>query len=408
MKHLFLAPLSGSFGEAAHAVRMATELVEMGHRVRFLAPSSLGPLLSSAQFEVGYVDAVLPRLDHVTIEELVRTGCDTLVLVDLSATWKVFDSAGLSFERLTRSGVPVLALDSWNLDETGLAWDYGPERYELGPGVREVTRRLVPVPFVRPQAPGAFCGLPRLEPLSSDARELERAALGLSVGDKLVVLPLAAWQYAESQPHPARRQLADAVPRLLARYIEALGPGVKLAHVGPERLPGAEYLGASYLFLGQLGGESFANLVGAADVMLSYNLTASSIATAIARRVPVLLALSSHAGATLEEVDAQVQAASGDALSPAGRAFVEATLPLGPLCASPLSLYEFLTPVLRKNPLTQAIAVAELLEERAFLLALARLLYRPDAADALRDHQARYAAEILQLPSAAGRFLSLL
>jgi hypothetical protein len=365
MRHLFLAPLGASFGEALVGVRLARELIDGGDEVLFLAPDGLAGLVEGAGLIHGRIDRAMPRLAAEALRLVAERRCDTLVLVDAAAVAKAFAALRLDLGAL--ADAPVVALDLWNLPETGLVWDYGPHEERLDPRILAFGRRLVPVPLARPDVPGGYDALPRIAPLSADARARLRAELGVSA--KLVLWPSAGWQHAAAHRDPALRRLADELP---PRVLRALAPlGVAVVHVGPEPFAGAGAF-PGYRHLPQLAPQGFARLLSAADLYLGFNAAATSLAGAIAARAPILLG------------------------QPAG------------MRAWPLSLDRFLAPFVDGNPCYGAARVADPLDEAAFAGAARELLFDAAAADALRARQAEIEARVRALPGGRERLVDVL
>jgi len=402
MRHLFLAPLGSAFGEVLQGVRLAAGLRRAGHDVVFLAPARLHTLVDSAPVTFGRIDMALPRLDQQLPGLLRRLRCDTLVLVDAAAVGKVVRALGLAPTAFTRADVPVIALDCWNLPEIPLRWDYGSHSEILGPEFHRLKRRLLPVPVAPPDVVGGFAALPVLPQLSDAERRRDRAELGLSDDDRLILWPSATWQHAENQTHPRLSRLAGALPGLILPHLAKLGRRVKILHVGPLPFAPAETRG--YRFMPQVEPRRFERLVTAADLLLSFNAVATSLATGVAARVPIVLGTSALAAETMDDAER----ALGPRLAPAVRAWIAANLPLHAMRAWPLGLDALLRATLADNPFYTAMRVADPLDEGGFVAACAELLFEPAAAAALRQRQEDYQERVGSLPSGTERFLSLL
>lgn len=417
MRHLFLAPLSASLGEVLHGVRLATELVAAGDEVEFLAPQELAPALAGAPVRYGRIDQVLERLGEAVLDRLMSQRWDSLALVDLASVYKAFEAYGLDLLPLTRAGVPVVALDCWNLAESGLCWDYGPENYQIDSeqlaALGVMQQRMVPVPFVRPAVTEGYNALPEIPPLSAAQRAQVRSELGLSgelreragSRERLVLWPSAGWQHRRAHQNPQRQRLCDAIPELLAGHLAGLPPGARVIHIGPEPYAAAAAaLGTRYRHVAQVAPAAFARLLRAADLLLSCNATATTLGSAMAAELPILLGVSSVGGSSLAEVAAQAPAPLGSRV----RNWVRRNVPLPPLRAYPLSLYSFLAPVMRDNPCYAALTECELLDAKRFTATARALLYDEERQAAVRTEQRRLCHQIRQLPSGRSRYLSLL
>lgn len=417
MRHLFLAPLAASLGEVLHGVRLASELAAAGDTVEFLAPQQLAPVLAGVNVRYGRIDEVLERLGEAVLDRLMSERWDSLALVDLAAVYKAFEAYGLDLLPLTRAGVPVVALDCWNLAESGLRWDYGPETYQIDDArlaaLGVMQRRLVPVPFVRPEVAEGYNALPELPPLSPAERAQVRGELGLTgvsgagagSGERLVLWPSAGWQHRRAHQSPQRQRLCDAIPELVAGHLAGLPAGARVIHIGPEPYAAAaSALGPRYRQIAQVAPAEFARLLRAADLLLSCNATATTLGSAMAAELPILLGMSSLGGSSLPELAARAPAP----LASRVRGWVRRNVPLPPLCAYPLSLYSFLTPVMRDNPCYAALTACELLDAKGFTATAKALLYDEDRRAAVRAAQRRLCERIRQLPSGRARYLSLL
>lgn len=403
-RHLLLSATAAGFGEALQGIRLAEELQASGDSVLFLAPSGLATLFRDSPVRYGKIDLALRRLDRAVLEILEKERCDSLVLVDLAAVYKVFKTLQLDFEAIVQSPTKVAALDVWNLADSDRRWDYGPETYQMDAQVLRVTRRLVPVPFIRPHCvDGTYNALPALRPLPAEERAAIRRELGLHDGDRLVLWPSAPWQHARAQQHPVRQRLADALPPLIFNYFAQLGDAVRVLHIGPEPLPGAEIIGPRYRYLAQLEKAKFDRYLASADLLFGCNLAATSIMAALATDVPIVVGVNSFAG----DSPAAVEASSG-ALSANVRSWLVNATPLRPFVAWPLGLRELLQPALRDNPYTEALRIVELLHEEAFIAACRGLLFDDDAASQQRTRQQVYRDEIIKLPRAAERLRDLI
>ncbi len=358
-RHLFVAVTPTAFGEVLQGRRVAEALVRAGDHVSFLAPAEVQGALAGAPVRRGVIEALgAAMLDDLVVQ--VGESFDTVCLVDLAAVALTFQRHGLDLRRLSHAR--LVALDLWSLAETDLVFDFGATRQPLPDGVLAIPR-LVPVPFARPEAAGGYAAWPSNQPLAPEQRRAVRARLGLP-DERVVVIPSAAWQAPERQVDPASRAAAIAVPpMLLDRAVRA---GATVVHVGPHAWAPAS---AHYRHLPQLPPAEFADVIAAADAVVTANISATTIATALAAEVPVVV----------------IGCAGGE---------------IPPFAVWPLGLRDLLAPVLADNPLLACVRRVELHDEPGFAAAL-----EPDPGwlARTRDYRARVAA----LPGPDARYREL-
>jgi hypothetical protein len=405
-QHVFLAVTAAAYGEAVLGMRLARELRERGHDVRVLAPRALRPVFEGAGVKFGSIDDVLAQLDRTLVSLVDEQKPTSLTLVDGAAVFQTFDIKKLDPSVFTRLPTRVLALDTWNIDESGLVWDHGGGTIRMDPRIVAMPR-IVPVPFARPTAARGYNALPTLESIASSTnvehaalpegvrssidRQRARAELGFAGNERVVFWPTAMWQAPRFQPTHTRT-MAERVPELFASYLAALGPDVRVVQVGPEPLRAGATLGARFRWFPRQTAARFHALLAASDVMLGANLAATTLPSAIVREVPSIVAINSHA-----YVD---RATLGDR----ARRWLDRGISLYPFSVWPAGLAAVLAPVMRDNPLLGAIDVIELLDEDAMISRLRALLFDDAAAAEARGRLRAYRATVEALPSAATMF----
>jgi hypothetical protein len=398
-RHLFLAVTPAALGELNLARDIARELHDRGDEVVFLAPAAMAFLFEGTAIRHRAVDAFVPSLSRALPELIRQERGDTVVLVDAASVFLTLDTVwAVDPAFLLDLEVPVVALDVWDLPATDLRWDFGPEALPIPPRVLEISRRLVPVPFARPRRDGAcYDALPALRPLPPEEKAQARRELGWGDEERVVLLLSSRWQLPREQIWTNLRRLAEHLPALALEAVAALGPRARVVHVGPEAFAGAERLGERYRWIAQLAPERFQRLMGAADLLLTFNTSATSTLSALARGLPLVLAVNSRGGSTVEAVTADMAAPAAEPV----RRWLEKVVPLYPFRVWPLGLHGLLTPVLADNPFTDALRTVELLDWDALVGACHALLFDPRArADAL-ERQAAYCATVRTLPRGA-------
>jgi Family of unknown function (DUF6365) len=363
--HLFVAVTPTAFGEVLHGRRLAEALVAAGDRVSFIAPSEVQPALAGAPVRRG----VLERLGTTVLDELLHQLAasepfDSMCLVDLAAVALTFGLHALPFAAVRNAHRRVVALDLWSLAETDRVFDFGDQRVPLPADVLDIPH-IVPVPFARPDVHNGYDAWPRNQPLTPAQRAAVRQRMGLAPDERVVVLPTATWQTHAHQLDATTRASALAVPPLLLARIAR--SGATLVHVGPAAWAPPS---AHYRHVAQLPPDEFQQLIGAADAVLTTNLSATTIATALAADVPVVA----------------VTCDGGD---------------VAPFRVWPLGLCGLLAPVLAGNPLLACVRVVDLFDEAGFAAA-----FEPDPRWLERVRS--YRAQVAALPGPAARYAELL
>lgn len=364
--HLFVCVVPMAFGEMLQARRVAEALVVAGDRVSFVAPAEVQGVLAGAPIRCGILARFgMTMLDEILAELVAQDTYDSVCLVDLTAFALAYGARGFRFGSLRELHPHVVALDLWNLAESSRIYDVGSLRMPLQPDVLELPR-LVPVPFARPSAASAYDAWPASGPLTPAARAAVRAELGIESATRVLVMPTASWQEPAHQQDAMALASALAVPPLVLAHVAR--SGATLVHVGPVAWAEPS---ATYRHLAALPSRAFQQLVGAADALLTANLSATSIATALAAEVPVVAFRSAGRGA------------------------------IAPFCVWPLGLCGFLDPVLAANPLLDCVRVVELFDEDGLAGALA-----PDASATTRVRA--YRDRVHALPGPAARYAELI
>ncbi|MCE9573425.1 MAG: DUF6365 family protein [Deltaproteobacteria bacterium] len=383
--HLFVAPGAAAFGEVLLGLRLARALHDRGDRVLFLAPRAFEVLLAPYPFAHGHSDAIAQVLDRALPDIVRDRRADTVTLLDLAVTLVACQAYRLDPGFLARLGVPVIALDIFDVGTGGgRRYDMGEVAIELGAVPDAPLRRIVPVPFARPTTAAAYGVLGDGDVPTDEDRQRTRQGLGIGADEPLLVLVTAAFQGRGLSPFQVR--LVDAMPALLAAQVAALGP-IRVVHVGPRALAG---MGPRYRHLGQVAPAEFRRLIAAADVLYTLNLSATSVVTALEVDTPVVAAISSRRGPP--DAAAHDSATVAAALARLG--------PLYPFRVFPLGLHDFMAPVLVDNPYADAVTQVELFDEHASVATLRALLFDGDARQAARARAARYRDQIRALPGA--------
>ncbi|MBW0088617.1 hypothetical protein I4I73_05550 [Pseudonocardia sp. KRD-184] len=402
--HLFLALGRSGWGETILGVELARDLVRLGEAVRFVAHVSMAPVLAGGPWDCEFVgDGPGPRLSTRLSAHIARHRAQSVVLVDFAVATRSLERLGVDPADLLSYGVPVIALDSWNSRVTGREMDvYGRRTDVMSPLIDDLRHLLVPSPLSAPvAAPGVYGALP--PPLSPAAhlRDATRQRLGLTRGDKVVLVCTATWQepgYLATDP--VRRGVSLAGRELICLYTRMLGADVHLVHVGPTRFEASGLLGDNYHRLPPMPPHEFAELVPGVDLLVSLNISATTVAQAVANGVPALVL--GCDGASGERARARLGP------DPLLLDWAARHLPLYPFDLWPLGLRRFLAPLLDRNPYKDVVNQTDVLDADRFHAVASALLRDGDARHRYRQDAHDYTGAVRDLPSGGEVLLSFL
>lgn len=397
-KHLILSLGRKGLGEAALGLRLAAELRQSGDEVFFLAHDSNAKLLGGFPHQT-ITTAASPLLQLYIQAQLSGSKISSIILADYYITTLFFALTGLEPEILTSSGLPIFAIDTWDSSKTPSEIDVlisDKRHLKKWPGL---LRSIYPVPFLYPQDTGScYASLPQEITVPRKIRRHIRHTLGLSDTSRGILFCTAEWQHPnyESEGDVARR-FAAALPTLIADYVSRLGKDVHLVHIGPSAYNLNESLNGRYHWLPPLPPSEFDPLMSSMDLLLSANVSATTIAKAMVNGIPTLVLQNSIAAANREEAEAAMVRAATPQLA----AWLDRSTPIFPFSMWPLGYYHFLAPILKDNPYMASLDVAELLDEQQVEASITSLLFDQSARDSQRNRQAAYLEQVRQLPTGA-------
>jgi Family of unknown function (DUF6365) len=398
--HLFLALANAAWGELLYATRVARQLTSAGDRVLFLAPAGTEVMLRGTGIPLFAL-----HWDWVSqVKRMIATErCASLVLVDVAITYTYLEAAKLAPTFLGEISVPVIGIDVWNLETTDLKMERGAAGWAISEYSRELSRRLIPSPMIRPTgwsnplAAGVYNSLDEEVPTRTECATV-RTQMGLGERDRLILLPMASWQQPEHDPtDPYVARLCRQFPALLAAQLARLRPEVRVLQIGVRAIPElAATLGSRYRVLPQLPRSAFLAALGAADLLLSFNTLATTIAAAALLDVPCLLGRNSYRGQTVDELVGQLPFSPTEAT----RATLAKLVPLYPFRVWPFGLYQFTAPIVAINPCIEMTHGFEILDEEGFVAAASALLWDSDVIAETSARMASCLDLVRALPSA--------
>jgi len=296
-----IAPSSFSMGELANAMTALAPMKEMW-QICFLVSRKNIAYVHSA----GFSARALPtgRNAPVMIRQEVSAPEVAGVII---ADHHLFGLEHFSFSLDDAcSGAPTLAFDS-------LCFGHGPVHLEMAVGKCEYTKAMrhwFPPSVNLPQSldtlpllrPVPVAGITRPEwcfKLFSQSKQLTmdnlkvKQCLGVESGRKLVVIGLSAWasmamlQPGIGVPNQQRTRYLEYRFRWLCELMRRIGAPIALLGITPESIEvdnsGIQFIDHDYLSL-----DAFTQVLAAADLYISDNLTSGAMARAAALGTPVM------------------------------------------------------------------------------------------------------------------------
>jgi hypothetical protein len=405
-RHLLVAVHHQSWGRTEMAVRIAQDLQAAGDEVRFLIHASEIPLLEKTGFKFEVVRDHIGGLARVLFDKHVsQVRPDSVIYCDFFNTSNYLLHLGISdSEFLIGYDCPTVTLDVWDYQLTGHRIDlFGESTADLVHGdinqkiseFNRITHRLIPVPFAAcDDRSGKFACLPKNSGIGSAKDWRDR--LNIPADHQVVLFCTSRWQHANGSENGTGR-LCSFVPKVISHYIRRLGPAVHLVHVGPKSYEFQHVLGRRYHWLPPLARNDFKKLISSADLLLSPNMCATTIATAIELNVPVIVLRNSRMVRTIDEA---IEAAGGE-LSDNVQTLITESLPIYPFVLWPLGYYQFLSPLLTSNEYCEAFDSLELLQESSVIGRSEELLNETPARQEMIARQVNYTQQVGKLPTAA-------
>jgi len=411
--HLMLCMHRTSWGRTLIAFKIANDLRRNGDLVHFVTHRAASALFEGSNLDVDFVDDHLGGLLKLYLDEIVRTTQpSSILLCDFFSNVNFLLRRGVQPSFIWGHRIPVIALDTWNFNKTGMTIDVGcGKSMELVWNGRsdvmnlfdQLSGRIIPAPLSPIDSDSnVFNCLPEVMLASRKQREIVRNRFGVEKKKKLILFCTATWQQA-SYHDPDSTRLANAFPRLLGSYLKSFDSDVHLIHVGPSRLAVMGELVKRYQWIGQLATNEFDALLTSVDLLLSANISATILSRAILAGIPSIVIQNSIDADTLDDVINQM-----NVLSPKVEFWLKKVLPIFPFRLWPLGYYRFLEPLLRDNPFSDACAVVELLDDEKLTYLCHNLLFNKYNRQSLIDSQYKYIKKVQLLPNSANLLDSIL
>jgi hypothetical protein len=371
-RYLIVALSNKGYGETLLGVRLARELQASGASVEFLIHEAAAPLLADTTFgQTPVPESAGPIFPLLLMARLRALQPRTVLLSDYSTTAIFLERHGVDPALLGALGVPVGAIDIWDMARTGSRIDvFGGQTRQLPDWFGTLDYALVPTPIGNPLNGGrCYSCLPGSTPVRKKVQRHLRRTFRLGDDDRLVLMCTAAWQHTTFRSDAAN-QTAQLVPQLIAHHVRSVDPRVHLVHVGPQRfeLDSDE----RYHWIPPVEPERFELLVGSADLVMGANISSTTISQAMVHGVPNLVLINSRSAE-----------------------------PFFPFALWPIGYHAYVRPVLEGNPYVEAVNVTEILDEAVVKGRIRELLFDEAARAAAIARQAAYLERLAALPTGA-------
>ena len=404
MKALFLALSPHGFGETLIGLALADQLASLGVTSQFIVEESGRTILAGRGHEFDVLEPGMGKLAGLIVDDVVqRFRPDLIILADYFTYCTISVRYQLDPWFIDRYGIPVVPIDIWEWGGTDFVVDIaGDHVYRASERFRSSPASLRPVPLAHLE-PGdgghahPFRVAAGEEPLSARARSRLRSSLGVGERDRLVLLATARWQVTgEAAYSQAASSVASGVPRMVTHYLEQLPARTHFLLIG--EIPAAW----SGLPAGRVHAappcpqQEFGAMLRAADAVLSLNIGGTTVWRAVMAGVPAMVLGNRYRLRDVTDLD-RADAVDGG-FTEFVRDAVTEVLPLHPFRMWPLGFHSFLRPMLTDNPYADAVAQAEVLDERTVVNDLTGLLFDTGYRATRLAVQDSYASKVLALP----------
>jgi hypothetical protein len=397
MKHIFLALSPKGYGETILGMRLANKLVENGDSCSFLIHESSAPLFTDPKFEyIKINERTLPLIGLLIQSQVKKSRADSIILSDYFTTALTFERAGINPQIVQQFDCPVGAIDTWDIKQTGTIMDFvGNQNRQFKDWTYLIDYLLTPVPIAKADSNANYYScLPEPIVIPKKVNRHIRRDLGISEHDKIVLFCSAEWQHAPFKTEESN-QLRDRFPNLLSSYFQQLGSQVILVHVGPAPLDLA--IKHHYRWIPPLSPQQFDLLLASTDLLLTANVSSTTISKALVSGIPVVNLVNSFKAA--EFVD--TTSAHAKNLSPEFTNWVKEPIALHPFFMWPIGYHSFLNPLLENNPYTNAVQMLEITSVETVIKTIQCLLMENDYKQKVLEKQFSYVKEVESLPCAA-------
>ncbi|WP_250507479.1 DUF6365 family protein [Caballeronia sp. GAFFF3] len=394
---ILLALSKGGWGEAMFCAHLARQLRGGGGEPLIISHPTNSPVFRDCGVERIEVGDHFGTLANLLLRELVvERGADSLVLCDFLTSCGAWSRFGLKPRDFLDLDCPVVGVDTWG--QAGKSKNINvflDKRISIPDWIDNIPR-LLPSPIHPPSGTPGICSfLLKTSSSTRSTRNYIRGNLGLDANDRAVLFCTAKWQHVGYADEHGDR-CASLFIDLIAQYFLRTNNSIHLIHVGPERLSPMSALGNRYHWLPPLG-DKFDYVLSAVDLMLSSNVSATTVSKAIFARVPTIVLRNSCEAKTVEEADTWL----GSHRTPLVSKWLRTAVPLFAFTLWPIGFYETTNSLMHSNQFLNAVETIEWLHMAEFLAQIEKLAFSSQEREDLQHRQEAYHKQVSALPSAA-------
>lgn len=391
---LFIAPVETESHETAIGVALAQQLVGNGFEVYFLIDPYNAQLLDRSGLKYSLVSTNMETSVEKVVEVTVRSFQPTaIILSDYVAYWMTLTmSYDVDPWFVDQFDLPILPIDLYELDQSSLRVEVKGALVDISDRILDMPAHLRPAPTSRTLHNSTrgfvYRAYQRHQWTTRISRDTDRAELGLSVDDKLLVIPALDPQHAMTRRGTGHTsQLAARVPELIVSYLLDLPAVTHFAILGPNF---SAYSKLPQDRVHHVAGWEIARVLGAADGIWSTYFPAAEIEYSLMMDVPSMLSInggiSDRPSHSSERIDAwRSQFAD----------------PVGEFILWPWGWVDLLAPLLENNPFMETMLRSELLDNSAVEDGLNNLLFNSDERARLSEMRDSYRNLLMDLPPTA-------
>jgi hypothetical protein len=151
------------------------------------------------------------------------------------------------------------------------------------------------------------------------------------------------------------------------------------------------------MWMSPVDAKKFQTIVSTTDLFLTLNLVGTTLSTAIAARLPMIVVSNNHRLMSMDEALSKIPGQPSEGLMN----WLRAALPIYPFLAWPIGYQRLVTPLLENNPFTSTYRSVEMFDEQDFLRACSDLLFDRSKREEMMTAQKNYAELVQHLPKAS-------